>query len=127
MLLRFVKGRPGSAVTTRFLAWRPAWLAAAGKTALLLVWDNASWHVSQAVRAWIKAHHRHGKQAGGWRLVGWPLPVKRPWRKRIEPTGGHGKRALAAPDRKLSVAELQQRICTYYDCELLEPIAQKVA
>ena len=33
----------------------PARLAAEGKTALLLVWDKASWHVSQAVRAWPPA------------------------------------------------------------------------
>ena len=49
--LRFVDGRPVSAVTTRFLAWGCAKLAAAGKTALLLVWDNAAWHLSKEVRA----------------------------------------------------------------------------
>ena len=41
-----------------------------------------------------------------------------------EPKWVHGKRAIAEPDRKLPVDELQPRICTYYDCELLEPIAQ---
>ena len=53
MPLRFVDGRPVSAVTTQFLAWLTARLAAEGTTALLLVWDNASWHISQAVRAWL--------------------------------------------------------------------------
>ena len=91
---------------------------------LLLVWDNASWHVSQAVRAWIKAHNRHVKQAGGCRVVVCPLPVKSPWLNRIEPKWVHGKRAMAEPDRKLSVAELKHRICAYYGCELFEPIAQ---
>ena len=47
--LRFVTGRPVSGVTTRFLAWSCERLAAAGKTALLLVWDNAAWHVSKEV------------------------------------------------------------------------------
>ena len=28
------------------------------------------------------------------------------------------------PDRKLPVDELKHRICAYYDCELLDPIAQ---
>jgi transposase len=124
MLLRFVDGRPVSAVTTQFLAWLTACLAAEGKTALLLVWDNASWHVSHAVRAWLKAHNRHVKQAGGCPVVVCPLPSKSPWLNRIEPKWVHGKRALAEPDRKLNVAELKQRICAYYDCELLEPIAQ---
>ena len=127
MLLRFVAGRPVSAVTIQFLAWLTACLTAEGKTALLLVWDNASWHVSQAVRAWIKAHNQQVKQAGGCRVVVCPLPVKSPWLNRIEPKWVHGKRAIAEPDRKLGVAELKHRICTYYDCELLEPIAQKVA
>ena len=122
--LRFLDGRPVSAVTTQFLTWLTAGLAAEGKTALLLVWDNASWHVSQAVRAWIKAHNRHVKQAGGCRVVVCPLPVKSPWLNRIEPKWVHGKRAIAEPDRKLSVAELKHRICAYYGCELLDPIAQ---
>src|SRR5439155_19510249 len=50
--LRFVDGRPVSAITTAYLAWCCAKLEAAGKEALLLVWDNAPWHVSRAVRAW---------------------------------------------------------------------------
>jgi hypothetical protein len=29
---------------------------------VLLVWDKASWHVSQAVRAGLKAHNRQVKQ-----------------------------------------------------------------
>jgi hypothetical protein len=36
MLLRFVDGRPVSAVTTQFLAWLTAWLAAEGKTATVM-------------------------------------------------------------------------------------------
>jgi hypothetical protein len=124
MRFRFVDGRPVSTVTTQFLAWLTARLAAAGQTALLLVGDNASRHVSQAVRAWLKAHNRRVKQAGGCRVVVCPLPIKSPWLNRIEPKGVHGKRAIAAPDRKLGVDELKHRICAYYDCELLDPITQ---
>jgi hypothetical protein len=99
MLRRVVKGRPVSTVTTQLLAWLTAWWAAEGKTALLLVWEKASWHVSQAVRAWIKAPHRPGKQASGCRIVVCPWPVKSPWLHRIEPKGVQGKRAIAEPDR----------------------------
>ena len=109
MLLRFVNGRPVSAVTTQCLTWLTARLAAEGKTALLMVWDHASWHVSQAVRAWLKAHNRRVKQAGGCRMVVCPLPSKRPWLHRIEPKWVH---------------EPRHRICAYDDGELLEPIAQ---
>jgi hypothetical protein len=69
MLLRFVEGRPVSQVTEDFLAWVCERLAAEGKRALLLVWDNASWHVSARVRAWIKAHNRRAKVEGGVRIV----------------------------------------------------------
>ena len=40
-MLRFVAGRPVSQVTEDFLAWACDRLAAEGKRALLLVWDNA--------------------------------------------------------------------------------------
>ena len=122
--LRFADGRPVSAVTTQCLPWGTDRLAAEGKTALLLVWDNASWHVSQAVRAWLTAHNRRVKRDGGCRVVVWPLPIKSPGLNRIEPKWGHGKRAIAEPDRKLQVDELKHRICTYYHCELLDPITQ---
>ena len=62
MWLRFVAGRPVSAVTIEFLAWCSAQLAAQGFTALLLIWDNASWHRSHAVRHWIRQHNQQVKQ-----------------------------------------------------------------
>jgi hypothetical protein len=48
--LRFVIGRPVSAITTQFLEWCCECLLKEGKTNWLLTWDNASWHKSQAVR-----------------------------------------------------------------------------
>ena len=127
MLLRFVDGRPVSTVTCDFLAWACGRLAAEGKRALLLVWDNAAWHVSKAVRAWIKAHNRVARTGGGVRVIVCRLPVKAPWLNPIEPKWVHGKRAVVEPDRKLAADELKRRICDYYGCELVEPIAQKVA
>ena len=55
--LRFVTGRPVSAITTQFLDWCTQRLAEQGITSWLLIWDNASWHKSQAVRTWIRAHN----------------------------------------------------------------------
>jgi transposase len=127
MLLRFVQGRPVSQVTEDFLAWVCARLAAEGKRALVLVWDNASWHVSRRVRAWLKAHNRRAKQQGGVRIVVCGLPVKSPWLNAIEPKWAHGKKAIVEPDRKLTAQETKQRVCDYYHCELLEPLEQKVA
>ena len=95
-----------------------------GKTALRLVWDKASWHVSHAVRTWRTAPTRRVKQEGGCRVLVCPLPSKSPWLNRIEPKWVHGKRAIAEPARKLGVDEMKHRICAYYNCELLEPIAK---
>jgi DDE superfamily endonuclease len=122
--LRFVEGRPVSAVTTEFLAWGCQRLQAEGKKAWLLVWDNASWHISAAVRHWIRQHNRQAKQSGGVRLIVCQLPTKSPWLNPIEPRWLHGKRAVVEPERKLTAQELQQRICDYYGFELLSHLSK---
>lgn len=109
--LRFVDGRPLSGVTTQFLAWCCAKLAAAGKRALLLVWDNASWHLSQPVCAWIAAHNRAARREDrGVRIVVCPLPTKSPWLNPIEPKWTHGKKRVVEPARLLTVVELEERV-----------------
>ncbi|HEY7031811.1 MAG TPA: transposase [Thermomicrobiales bacterium] len=111
--LRFVAGRPISGVTTQYLAWCCTRLAAAGKTALLLIWDNASWHVSRAVRSWIADHNRAVKATGaGVRIVACPLPIKSPWLNPIEPKWTHGKKRVVEPARLLTMEELE---CRVYD------------
>ena len=115
--LRFVDGRPISAITTQFLAWCLARLAAEGKTALLLVWDNATWHISAEVRAWVRQHNRQVKQTRqGVRLLPCRLPIKSPWLNNIEPRWVHGKRNVAEADRLLTAQELADRVCAYFDC-----------
>jgi transposase len=117
MWLRFVEGRPISAITTQFLDWCDERLVAQGKTALLLVWDNASWHVSQEVRGWIGAHNRAVKQGGkGVRIVVCPLPVKSPWLNPIEPKWRHGKRWIVEPARLLTAHEVAERVCASFGC-----------
>lgn len=121
MWLRFVAGRPVSAVTIAFLAWCSTQLASQGFTALVLIWDNASWHRSQAVRRWIRHHNQQIKRgAAGVRLVVCHLPTKSPWLNPIEPKWVHGKRAVSEPARLLSAAELEARVYAYYGCERTE-------
>ena len=104
-------GRPLSGVTTPFLAWCCERLAAAGKRALLLVWDNASWHISREVERWIAGHNRAVKAGGaGVRIVVCPLPTKSPWLNPIEAKWVHGKRRAAEPARLLSMTELEERV-----------------
>jgi len=117
LLLRFVDGRPVSALTTPFLAWCCERLAAQGKTALLLVWDNASWHLSKEVRAGIGAHNRAVKQERkGVRIVTCFLPSKSPWLNPIEPKWRHGKRWIIEPARVLTADEIAERVCACYGC-----------
>ena len=124
MLLRFVSGRPVSQVTEDYLGWVCERLKAEGKKALLLVWDNASWHVSGRVRAWIKAHNRQAKQEDGVRVVACFLPVKSPWLNPIEPKWAHGKKAIIEPDRLLTAEEVRERVRVYYNCGPEAPLVQ---
>ena len=115
--LQFVDGRPVSARTTEFLAWCCTKLAAAGKEALLLVWDNAPWHVSRTVRQWIHAHNRQVKATGrGVRIINCYLPIKSPWLNPIEPKWAHGKRRVVEPAHLLPAAELRARVCAAFNC-----------
>jgi hypothetical protein len=117
VLRRVVEGRPVRVVTTAFLAWCSARLAAHGVTALVVIWDNASWPMSQEVRAWVRAHHQTVKRTGqGVRIGPCRLPTKSPWRNPIEPKWVHGKRALSDPNRLLSAAELEARVYAYDKC-----------
>jgi hypothetical protein len=128
--LRFVDGRPVSAITTQFLEWSCERLEAMGKKALLLVWDNASWHKSKFVKDWIAAHNRRVKDSGcGVRIVPCLLPKKSPWLNPIEPKWIHGKRKVVEPDRLLGAYELADRVCRVFGSPHYEHLSvpQKVA
>jgi transposase len=117
MLLRFVDGRPVSSVTIDFLTACSTKLAQKGKAVLVLIWDNASWHKSQAVRRWLREHNQTVKQTGeGVRILPCLLPSKSPWLNPIEPKWVHGKRNISEADRILSADELEARVCAYYGC-----------
>lgn len=127
--LRFLDGRPISAVTTTFLGWCCEQAAIQGKTALLLVWDNASWHDSKEVREWTRAHNRRVKASGrGVRLIVCPLPVKRLWLNPIAPKWLHTKRRVIESARLLPAQELAERVCDALDCTYHEhiPIPEQV-
>jgi transposase len=117
MWLRFVDGRPVSAVTIDYLDWCCRKLQAAGNEALFLIWDNAPWHVSQQVRAWIRDHNRQVKHDGdGVRIIACYLPIKSPWLNAIEATWVHGKRRVLEADRLLTIDELADRVSDAYGC-----------
>jgi hypothetical protein len=115
--VRFVDGRPVSSITTQFLGWCLEELRAVGKKILLLIWDNASWHVSKEVRRWLGRHNRNVKKSGkGVRIVSCLLPKKSPWLNAIEPKWVHGKRKVVVADGLLGAYELAERVCQVFDC-----------
>jgi hypothetical protein len=128
--LRFVDGRPISSITMRFLEWSLEKLEALGKKVVVLVWDNASWHVSGEVRRWLGSHNRRVKESGdGARIVSCLLPKQSPWLNAIEPKWVHAKRKVVEPERLLGAYELADRVCRVFGCPHYEhlTVAQKVA
>ena len=101
--LRFVDGRPVSAITTQFLCWScHKARSERARRPCFLIWDNASWHKSHEVRGWIAAHNRRVKASGrGVRIVACLLahqePVAQRDRAQVDPrqTQGHRAREVA--------------------------------
>jgi hypothetical protein len=83
--------------------------------------------VSKQVKTWLREHNQAVLKTGGVRIIPCWLPSKSPWLNRIEPKWVHGKRAIVEPARLLTASELQQRVCDYFGCELLESLSQPVA
>ncbi|CAN5308866.1 hypothetical protein BH24ACT19_BH24ACT19_13200 [soil metagenome] len=127
---RFVDGRPVGGITTRFLNWCSENLEAIGKKVLILIWDNASWHISHEVRNWIDEHNREAKKSRrGVRIPSCLLPKQSPWLNSIEPKWIHGKRRVMEADRSLTAHELVERVCDAFECPHYEPLSipEKVA
>jgi hypothetical protein len=79
-----------STITTQFLEWCCQKLEELGKKVLVLIWENASWHISREVRRWIGSHNRALKKGEkeGVRIVSCLLPKKSPWlNRRLSPSG----------------------------------------
>jgi hypothetical protein len=122
--LRFVDGRPVSGITTRFLEWCCQKLAVMGKKVLVLIWDNASWHISRETKRWVGEHNRQVKKSGrGVRIVSCLLPKKSPWLNAIEPKWIHGKRRVVEPDGLLGAYELAERVCSAFGCPHYEHLS----
>lgn len=126
MRLRFVDGRPVSQVTTAFLEWACSELWQQGRKVLVLIWDNASWHVSQEVQTWIGRHNAAAKRTGaGVRILVAGLPTKSPWLNKIEPKWKHGKEAIVEATRTLTAGEVEERVCAYFDTPMQPHLVQR--
>ena len=110
--------------------WSLEKLEAMGKKVLLLIWDNASWHISKEVRRWLGKHNRRVKEHGeGERVPSCLLPKQSPWLNAIEPKWVHAKRKVVEPEGLLGAYELADRVCGAFGCTHHEhlTVPQKVA
>lgn len=117
--VRFVEGRPVGDLTVQFLDWLCWGVAQEGKKVLVVIWDGPSWHTAEAVARWIEEQNRRAERGAGVRVDLCELPVASPWLNNIEPCWTHAKKAVMEADRKLTAAEITQRVCEHFGCALL--------
>jgi hypothetical protein len=122
--IRFVDGRPVSSITTQFLRWCAQKLEEIGKKVVVLIWENASWHICKELRRWLGQHNRELKNSGrGVRIVSCLLPKKSPWLNAIEPKWVHSKRKVVEPEGLLGAYELAARVCGVFGCPHYEHLS----
>lgn len=127
VLRRFVDGRPVSHVTTALLAWLCPRLTTERQRVLVLMWAQASWPMSQAVRTGLRAPKQPVQRHGGVRLLSGRVLMKSPWRNPLAPHGVHGPRAIVEPARLLTAAEIIRRVGDDFGGEQVEHLTQHVA
>jgi hypothetical protein len=99
-----------------------------GHKVLVLIWDNASWHVGAEVREWMAAHNAMTKQRGeGVRILVVGLPTKSPWLNKIEPKWQYSKQAIVESDEVLTAMEMDARVCAYFQTPVPEHLVQPAA
>lgn len=119
VLLYFSTGQPNSLQLWLFIIGLLAVARAEEKRVVVIIWDNASWHKSAALRGWIRAYNQAAKETGEPRLLTHLLPVKSPWLNPIEPRWLHAKRGVCQPEGQLTPPELRRRLCIHFDTQPL--------
>ncbi len=117
VFLRFSDGQPNSTYTLEFIEYLLSVATKRRKRVLVVIWDKASWHKSEQVRAWVKAYNQKVKHGGGVRLLTWLLPTKSPWLNPQEPHWLHCKRSVVEPAGTLSKRQLKERVRGYFDSD----------
>jgi hypothetical protein len=116
-VLYFADGQPNSENMWLFIIALLALAREERMKVVVLLWDNASWHKSRRLKAWIRAYNCAAKISGEPRLLTWLLPQQSPWLNPIEPRWVHAKRAVCEPDGELSSLELKRRLGVHFDTE----------
>ena len=85
--LHFHPGQPDTDATIDFLKRLLALARSLRKAYLVVIWDNASWHLSRKLRAWLKAYKQLAKLTRDVRLLVFYLPSKNPGSIPLSHTG----------------------------------------
>lgn len=120
--LYFTPTRPVSEETWQFVQALIELARQESRRVLVLIWDNAGWHLSKRLRQWIRDHNRAAKVHGDVRVLTQLLPLKSPWLNPIAPRWVHAKRAICEPNGTLSVTETQRRPCAHFNTQPLQPL-----
>lgn len=115
--LHFSEGQPNSEQMVVFLQGLLAIARREQKRVVAVLWDNASWHISQGVRQWVRAYNRLAKQAEDIRLLTCLLPKRSPWLNAMEPRWVHAKRKICEPAGELPAEELRRRLCAHFQTQ----------
>lgn len=83
--------------------------SAQGIRYLVILWDNAPWHIAARLRQRLAEHNARSKQEQGLRVRAFFLPTQSPWLMPLEAVFGQAKRAVGMRQRT-SVAEMEQDV-----------------
>lgn len=119
--LAFCEGQPNSEQTLSFVAALLDVARQEKKKVLVILWDHASWHVSQRVRAWIHAHNQQAKHKGDVRLLVIRLPKHSPWLNPMEPRWVHAKQHVCEPAGELTADEVKRRLSAHFHASPFPP------
>jgi hypothetical protein len=120
--------RPHSDETLQFLHWLVLGATALHRKVVLVIWDNASWHVGRKVKRWIRRYNLNARLSGRPRLLVWALPKRSPWLNPIEPHWLHAKKRICEPSNvDLSPHQLRQRIFQALDARFVAALSQPVS
>ena len=76
--------RTNTDASIAYLGWRARDCRERGIRKLYIVWDNASFHLSKALKHWLERHNEKVKQEDGTFIELVPMPNKSPWLNLIE-------------------------------------------
>jgi transposase len=119
--------RPNSDETIQFLHWITLAATTLHKQVVIIVWDNASWHVGRKVKRWIRSYNHTTKGSGKARLLVWALPKRSPWLNPIEPHWMHAKKRVCEPSlQDLSKHQLQRRVFHALNAKFIAALSQRL-